>query len=215
VSNAIRNLLVKELGVNEDKVSVIYNPLNIEEINRLSKEHCEPIKSKYILFVGRLYPVKNVEYLIRAYKLINDANQNIKLVIIGDGVQKDNLTELTKELNLTNNIIFTGSLSNPYPYINDAEIVVVPSLSESFSIVIAESLALGKTVVSTPCEGPMEIIGHEYGYISNSFTDPKILVDSILYAIDNKLDCNKLISYSKKFSIDLLTEELIHLIEQQ
>jgi glycosyltransferase involved in cell wall biosynthesis len=215
VSNAIRNLLVKELGVNEDKVSVIYNPLNIEEINRLSKEHCEPIKSKYILFVGRLYPVKNVEYLIRAYKLINDANQNIKLVIIGDGVQKDNLTELTKELNLTNNIIFTGSLSNPYPYINDAEIVVVPSLSESFSIVIAESLALGKTVVSTPCEGPMEIIGHEYGYISNSFTDPKILGDSILYAIDNKIDCNKLISYSKKFSIEPLIEELIHLIEQQ
>jgi glycosyltransferase involved in cell wall biosynthesis len=147
--------------------------------------------------------------------LINDANQNIKLVIIGDGAQKDNLTELTKELNLTNNIIFTGSLSNPYPYINDAEIVVVPSLSESFSIVIAESLALGKTVVSTPCEGPMEIIGHEYGYISNSFTDPKILGDSILYAIDNKIDCNKLISYSNKFSIDLLTEELIHLIEQQ
>jgi len=59
-----------------------------------------PLNSKYILFVGRLYPVKNVEYLIRAYKLINDANQNIKLVIIGDGAQKDNLTELTKELNL-------------------------------------------------------------------------------------------------------------------
>lgn len=212
VSYAIKEMLV-EMGVGKGKVSVLYNPINVESIKNSSVEYNVPTKEKYILYVGRIYPVKNLQYLIRSFKLMKEKKSDIKLVVVGDGALKNDMVHLAEELKLEGDILWTGSLSNPYPYIKNAEVLVVPSLSESFSIVVAEAMCLGKTVVSTPCKGPMEIIQNDYGYISDSFTDAQTLCDSIVKALDEKIDSDCLTKYSIKFSDHALTRKLIQLIE--
>lgn len=157
VSNKIKGKILSEYHYNQ--VETIYNPINLEPIEKQSNEALE-VDFKYILAVGNMHiNVKQFDKLIAVYAKSDLPNQNIKLVIVGEGVLLSNLKQLAKDWNLDDKILFKGSVANPFPYYKKALFTVLSSKNEGFPTVLLESLACETPVVSYDClSGPSEII---------------------------------------------------------
>ena len=137
----------------------IPNSIDFESIFKSSQERLTQ-KGDFIVAVGRLYnEIKQFDKLIEVYAKSNLVRKRIKLIILGDGPDKNELIKQVEKLNLKEYVIFTGFIKNPYMYMKRAKFQVLSSKLEGFPLVILESLALGTPVVSFDCEtGPSEMI---------------------------------------------------------
>ena len=153
---------------------VILNAIPIEEIKQKAVEYVPDFGTKDPVFVsvGRLHSRKGYHTLIEVHnKLIKDGFAH-KIIIIGDGEEKDNLENLTKMYGVQNSFVLLGSLLNPYPYVKNADFFVMPSESEGWPLIIADALILQKPILSTAVGGIPEMIRHlENGYLINYDTD--------------------------------------------
>lgn len=153
---------------------VILNAIPIEEIKQKAVEYVPDFGTKDPVFVsvGRLHSRKGYHKLIEVHnKLIKDGFAH-KIIIIGDGEEKDNLENLTKMYGVQNSFVLLGSLLNPYPYVKNADFFVMPSESEGWPLIIADTLILEKPILSTAVGGIPEMIRHlENGYLINYDTD--------------------------------------------
>ena len=145
------------LGLPENKIDVIYNPLDSLLIQGLAAERNES-SSPHVIFAGRLRRQKHIPLLIHAFNMIKN-EFNIDLMILGKGEEEKRLRDLAGSLNISNRVIFKGFVTNPYKYMRNAEVLVLPSDFEGFPNVLLEAMACGVSVVSTNCPyGPAEII---------------------------------------------------------
>lgn len=147
--------------------SVIHNYCDIELINRLAEA---PVEENFrhifaccpvIITSGRLLPVKGHQYLIRAFKKLNDTAKDITphLIILGEGPSRRNLTELISDFQLENQVHLPGFQKNPYAWIGRSDIFVLPSLHEGFPNSLLEAMALGIPAIATACpSGPVELL---------------------------------------------------------
>lgn len=187
VSDDIKDMLLK-LGVRENNVVTIPNPINTAEIIQMSLEENDVPYDNYILYVGRLRVVKNLTLLIDAFKLFLKVKPTTKLVFVGDGDQKNILFNYAERQGVNSNIAWLGNKANPYSFIRKAKIITLCSFSESFSVTILESLCLGKTVVSTRTKGPDFLLdGGKYGYLVSTFDDPEAFSNALLKAWDSPI----------------------------
>lgn len=116
-----------------------------EYINDLRNRIGLSKKNFVIIFVGRLAEEKNIEFLINSQKELNKKYKNIKLLIVGDGPDKEKYEELTKQLNLEENIIFTGKAAwddMPY-YYHNADVFATASKTETQGLTVIEAMASG------------------------------------------------------------------------
>ncbi|EJV9312394.1 glycosyltransferase [Vibrio vulnificus] len=157
VSQGVHNEMLKLYPDISNKSIVIYNPIDIDEIRRKANEHAELPDSPYIITVSSLAPGKRVERTIKAFQKLE--REDLLLLILGEGSERDKLESLTKELNLTDRVIFKGFVENPLPFMKGAELMSFTSDYEGFGQVIVECLATGTPVVSTNCpHSPSEIL---------------------------------------------------------
>lgn len=148
---------------NYKNVRTIYNSIELDKIQLLSQESTN-INYEYIIAVGRMASdnVKQQDIIINAYHKSSLPQKNIKLVLLGDGENKDNLKKLVTELQLIDKVIFIAFKTNPFPYIKNAKFLVLASKYEGFPNVIIESFACETPVVSYDCQtGPSEVINHK------------------------------------------------------
>jgi len=112
----------------------------------------------YVVSVGRLAPQKDQSTLIRAYAA-SGLRRTHRLAFVGDGDDRATLLALARELGLEARVDFLGALSNPYPVLARAALLVLSSRWEGWPNVLLEALALGVPVVATDCpSGPREIL---------------------------------------------------------
>jgi glycosyltransferase involved in cell wall biosynthesis len=141
---------------------VAYIGINIEEVNlKATEEGGIELPENYLVYVAGFRPVKNHIILIEnleTYLKVTD----IFLVLVGDGELRTHIEKKISNLGLSHKIILTGNVQNPYPIIKNAKISLLVSSSESFSLVIVESMALGTPVIATDCGGPREIIDPDW-----------------------------------------------------
>lgn len=153
-SQAIKDLVKNKYGLSN--VTCIYNSL---DLNSFTEQKNIALGYKYIVAVGRIEPVKQFDKLIKAYANSILPNKNIKLVIVGNGSQLDTCKRISKKLNLTKKVVFTGVVSKPALYMVNAEFLILCSKYEGFGMVLLESLACSTPVVSFDVvAGPNEII---------------------------------------------------------
>ena len=155
----------------------LYNPIDdtlIKEkaILPTDKSFAHLLNSDYWLTVGRLIPIKGYDRLIRVLGKLKKEGYDFKLVMIGDGTEKKNLESLILKENLQNQITLMGHCSNPYPFIKNAQFLIMSSCQEGLSTVVIESLVLNTKVLTTECSGMTELIDKdESGFICHNSED--------------------------------------------
>ncbi len=169
VSQGVADDLAQITRLSSDRIQVIYNPIVLPELFTLAQEPVEhswfkPGEPPVILGVGRLHPQKDFPTLIRAFAEVRKVQQ-ARLMILGDGPERQSLTDLISELGLTEDVALPGFVQNPYAYMAKAAVFVLSSAWEGLGNVLVEAMAVGTSVISTDCEsGPEEILAKgKYG----------------------------------------------------
>jgi glycosyltransferase involved in cell wall biosynthesis len=186
VSNGIENNLVKKIFLNQNKLLTIYNPVLDDGILNLSRESVE--YSDYYVCVGRLHYQKGYDYLLKIVALVVKKKPALKVVIIGDGEEKELLAQQIINSNLSDNVILHGSTSNPYKYIKNAKAILLPSRWEGLPTVLVEAAFLETQIISFDCRyGPKELTCRgKNGYLVD-MGDTASFVQCILQVDDGKL----------------------------
>ncbi len=148
--------VVKNWGVKEDRLKVIYNGTRITN-NEFSKSNNKIIK---LITVGRLAPWKNVNTIIEAVHLLKNQDLKINLIIVGSGPEDSDLKKQVNNLNLTNEVIFTGQkkYSDIKEYYKSADIYIQASGYEGLPHVLLEAINFDLAIISTPIGGTNEIL---------------------------------------------------------
>lgn len=159
VSENAKIKFMQKYKIQEKKIDVIYNGIDFDELYKLSNEYSVNFNSVInIVSVGRLVKAKGFDILINVCEKIIKSGIDIKLYIIGDGVERENLESIIDKLNISENVELVGFKKNPYPYIRAASLCVSSSRYEGFSLFLAESMILKKNIVSTKTQGALELL---------------------------------------------------------
>lgn len=134
--------------------NVIPNPISWEQ---LYGNDCLPIsfggENRLIVAAGRLIPEKGFDILIHAVKNILDVLPDCKLLIFGEGYERDRLMRLISQLNVEERVILMGYEKNVIPFFQAADLCVVSSIIEGFPNVLLQMMAKNVNIVSTLCAG--------------------------------------------------------------
>ncbi|MCQ2970985.1 MAG: glycosyltransferase family 4 protein [archaeon] len=180
VSNALRHEIIAT-GVTgiANKTKLSWNSVDINKFssktNDLFKKENKLEDKPIVLFVGNLIKRKNVDSLLDAKKV---SQSEYYLVIVGDGPQFKKLNKKVEEENI-HDVIFTGSRNDVENIIPSCDVLILPSFSESFGLVLIEALACGKPVIGSDVGGITEIINDDVGLLVNPNK-----ISSIAKAID-------------------------------
>ncbi|WP_035587150.1 glycosyltransferase [Hippea jasoniae] len=146
-------IVVSKAIMNEvEGAALVYN--GVENNFNLQNNYCN--YGNYILHVGRLHPQKGQKDLIKAYKLISDKIDE-NLIIVGDGILKDELLELVQKVGLEERVKFVG-FDNPYKYFKNAVLFAMPSYYEGFSIALLEAMKANLPIVAYDYKGSEEVL---------------------------------------------------------
>ena len=181
-----KNIEIIPMGVNLSS----FNPKNKDD--KLREKY--DIKNEFILFVGRLVEKKGAEYLIKAMPFVLKRLPEAKLLIVGNGPEKNKLVNLARELNMESSVIFTGSILNkdlPRFYAT-ADVFAGPSIvtekgdTEGLGIVFLEVIASGLCVIGTNVGGIPDIIKHNKTGILVEQKNPGQLANAIVNLLKDK-----------------------------
>ena len=114
-------------------------------------------KIQNVFSAGRLHVDKGYTYLIDAMHNLSNIGHDLQLTIAGDGPEMKNLIRQRNALDLQNNIHFIGASDEVANFMKNTDLYVLPSISESFGIVLLEAMASGVPIVATKTDGPLEI----------------------------------------------------------
>ena len=177
VSNEAKEHFINKFSSLKDKTMVINNFINIDEIEKKSKEKIKEKKKKdetLFVFVGRLDD--SSKKVKRAINLIKEIEKT-SLWIIGDGPDKKMYEKLTENLNLKDRVLYKKKKDNPYPYMIQADYIILTSDYEGFPVVYLESILLNKTIITTIETSDDKIDIKEYAYIISK--DEKEMVKEV------------------------------------
>ena len=167
-TNAVANILTERQGVPKHKISVIpygldltqFQPSSPGTASRLRRE--QGLEGKYVILTCcRLSKEKGLEYLLRAMPELRARNVDTRLLVLGSGAEEQALKDLSASLGLGNVIRFLGWRDDAIDWMAAADLVVQPSLCESYCQVLVEALALGKPVIMTPVGIAPDVIGKD------------------------------------------------------
>lgn len=146
---------------------VVLNAIPINEIKTKSAEFIpERENIPTFISVGRLHFRKGYKTLLEVHKKLLDDGFLHHINIIGDGEDYEELTNRINELNVQNSFKLLGMKLNPYPFVKNSDFYIMPSESEGWPLIIAETLILQKPILATNVGGIPEMITHEKtGYL--------------------------------------------------
>jgi glycosyltransferase involved in cell wall biosynthesis len=166
-SETMAGEIVESLGVPRARVFRIYNPLDLERLEKLSEHDGTPYESAgpKLLAAGRLSREKGFDLLLAAMPRVVQRLPGARLAILGEGPLKDELIEQARALGLADVVSFHGFQQNLWPYLRHADLLVVPSRREAFANVLLEALALGTPVVAADCPGAIRELYGDYSAV--------------------------------------------------
>ena len=211
VSKSLKNCLFKHFNVES---VVVNNMVNSENDNSYVKQKIELIK---LVSVGSLIKRKGYDTLIKAFALYHKDNPKVELTIVGNGVELNNLSELTNKLGIKEAVHFVGRKNSKEisEILSDSDAFVLTSRCETFGVVYIEAMSHGLPVIGTICGGPEEFITLDNGILVKP-DDVAATYDAIKELANNfnNYDRFKIASECKhKFSPEVISKQLCDCFE--
>lgn len=204
--------LLEQVKLNPSFVKVIYNPLNIPNCNQ-SNIHSKEPEAKKIIACGRLISKKNFADLIKAMPILKQNYPHIKLYILGQGPEEENLKKLIQEMSLEDCVSLEGFQDDPFSYYASADVFVQTSLWEGFGYVLAEAMACGTPVVAYDSKGAMrEILADgKYGKLT-TVGDLNALAHAISEQIENPTPRALLDEAVAHYDVDYIANQYLEML---
>lgn len=194
VSEYLRNEAIK-LEYASDNSKIIPNGID-GKLFKIVDKNSEKDKlnlnknKKYIIYVGNIIKIKGSDLLIDIFSSLYKKNDNVEMLIIGDGDLENELVDKAKQYDLYSKVHFLGRLPHKqlYKYIGVSDVFILPSRNEGWPCVVNEAIACGVPVVGSDVGGIIEAIGgDEYGSVVKWGNDIEEFVDDFSNEILNWL----------------------------
>lgn len=223
LSEGVKQNLINRYRINEQKITVIYNPIDLQNIEKqittgkLPAEH-EVIfqkNTKIIVTAGRLVAEKDQQTLLKAFAKVRQ-KLDVELFILGEGELEQSLKQQAKALGILKYVHFAGFVSNPYIYFHRADLFALSSLNEGFGHVLVEALATKVPIISTACKpGALEVLDNgQYGTLvplKNADKMSEKMYDLLTLTDEEKEEIiNKGYQRAQMFAV----EKIVHQYEQ-
>jgi glycosyltransferase involved in cell wall biosynthesis len=217
VSQGVADDLSSVVNISRSNIRTIYNPIITPEISMLAMEkvNClwlNAFEMPVLITAGRLNVQKDYPTLLQAFSLVVNKIP-AKLIILGEGEDRDLLEKMIQELALDDCVCMPGFVKNPYSYISKGSIFILSSLYEGFGNVLVESMGVGTPVISTDCpSGPAEILDNgKYGRLV-PVGDAEALARSILLTLESAIDSNILLKRADDFSYIKVSDQYLDVL---
>ncbi len=214
VSEAVKQAVLAGAKVPDDKLSVIYNGVELAEYDR-------PVDRQNVLTklgisrdrivvgtIGWLGPDKGVDVFLEAAASVAESMSETVFLIVGGGSWESNLKRLAHQLQLEDKTYFTGQQKDVVPLYQIMDLVVLPSRSEGFGKALIEGMAARKPVVATRVGGIPEIVVDQETGILVPVDDPKAMAEAIISLLQDKAIMVKLGEMGRRRVEQMFTWEI-------
>ena len=184
VSESVQKNIASKVPELANVLDYMYNFCDVNSI--VSKRDLLPGlygKVFNIVSVGRLSEEKGLLRTLEVMKRLHDENHVFNYHIVGDGTQRSHLKEYIEKNAMSRYVILHGRQGNPFPYMKQADLFLLPSYREAAPMVYAESFLSGTPVLSTNTTSAKELVG-KYGFICENTDDG--IYSALLNLLDDK-----------------------------
>jgi UDP-glucose:(heptosyl)LPS alpha-1,3-glucosyltransferase len=194
ISDMVKQDMMRWYQIPDEKITVVYNGVDIERFHPRNRQHREEIRRRYgigdefvILFVSNNFRMKGLVFLTRALAEIKKENSPpFKLLVLGRDRQNSYLG-LARDMGIFEEVIFAGSTDEPEKYYGASDLLVHPTFYDACSLTVLEALASGLPVITTHSNGASGIItqGQE-GFVISDSRDDQALVEKISFFLNRE-----------------------------
>lgn len=191
-SHAIKSTILQNTSkwLSKDKIKIVYNGIKLDEIedkiklkSDIRKEYNIKQDTTLIASVGRLSEQKGHCYLLKAINLVKKEIKDFKVLIVGKGELENELRQQVKDLNLSDNIIFTGFREDVFSILYQVDFLVHTAMWEGCPNIILETMAVATPIVATNISSVSEtMINNETGYLAKS-KNPEDIAEKVIKMI--------------------------------
>ena len=234
VSRALKDRLIKEYGIPPDKISIIYNGVELDQydpnlyVPEVARRSLG-IKNNYPVIgtIGRLTYQKGFSYFLEAAKRVYLHEKQVRFVIVGDGNEEANLKQLAYSLGISHVCTFAGLRFDIAHLLSAFDVFVLSSILEGLPRIVIEAMAMKRPIVASDIDGVREQLRHNETGLLVPPADPKSLAEAILSILDDRQKAEHLGREARKAaeqmfdlkhtldSVEMLYEEVLHSISRK
>ena len=180
VSNALKRNIKKYFNIEADVLN------NIIGDEFCYVEHSNEDGLVHFALTGNLIPLKGFDLAIKAFKSVLNERRDVKMTIVGDGPERDNLRKLIEENDLKDFVHMVGRKDRNYivQLLQSSDVYIMSSSSETFGVAAGEALACGVPVISTDCGGPRDFM-NDFNGILIPVNDVDAMEKAILHMVEH------------------------------
>ena len=224
VSNAVKKQLIEHENTNADKITVISLGYNFNLYDQPDKDEISRIKEKMschllLIMIGRMTINKKHVIALQAFNKLVKEGFDVKMIIMDEGPEENNLKKYVEDNQLTDKVLFTGFLDNTMNYLAAADLLLHPSISEASNQVVKEAAILNKP--SIVCKGIGDFDEYIYHRKNGLIVSPENTSEEIYELVKEDYDKkeelkilgkNINIAVLNKFDIEKVSEQYLNLI---
>ncbi|OED38095.1 hypothetical protein AB833_20590 [Chromatiales bacterium (ex Bugula neritina AB1)] len=215
ISAATARALAQYEWFSKKQIEVIYNGLEPSGIAGSQRETRHrlgiPEGARVFGTIARFDPIKNIPMMINAFRKVNEINPETRLLLVGDGSERNMLETMVSDAGLQEKVIFTGYQRDTAQFMSLIDIYLLTSYSEGTSMTLLEAMSSGTSCIVTRVGGNVEIIEHNFNGLVVDSDDTENLTHWMLELISNphlgsKLGKEAVNVFNQRFSVDTMAE---------
>lgn len=191
VSKAMSDLYY-HLKLTPERLQFIHHGISIKALDQTEDDIQYRYADQQLLILGRIEEVKGHTYLFNALPEVIKVFPELKLLVIGNGTQRETLEQQAISSGIEKNVLFLGFRQNPYPFMANSDILVSPSLYESFGLVFIEAFAMQLPVIAFDAPAANEIISNGETGLMVPVYNSNELAQKIIFLLQNPAERKRL-----------------------
>ena len=183
LSPEVKRTIASFYGLPEEKIPMIYNGVDLHRcLPKASYELSEPVQ---LLHIGRFNHQKNHKGLLDAFRLVLEKYPDCILNLLGDGELQEETEHYASQLGIREKIVFHGSQSDVYPYLQKADVFLLPSNFEGMPMTIIEAMGTGLPIVASAVGGVPDMLEHDVSGILVP-CEPEAVTQAVLRLLEDE-----------------------------